>query len=317
MESDLFLNPFNNPIVEPLVLRLIIMYAIATTGLIFAHKGDLKAAFNSNIGQRIIGWLILSPLYLIGIFCGLLPGLIIATFFIGAAVIEAAAISKLSKSFKFGLLMMTVASLVIASQFTNYFYSLPLIYFLMFTALAIQKNDPKESFRQASTAIYISIWLIFSLSHIVLLAEFNNTLDATRALLFLVIFAVALADIGGFVIGKGLHKLNILDDYKVAEKLSPNKTYVGTIGYILGAGLAVWVSYFTLAEYLNLSLWLAVAVIIGVFSFLGGLTHSFYKRFFGVKDSSSLIPGHGGVIDRLDSIARVIVVLFYFFKLFI
>jgi phosphatidate cytidylyltransferase len=317
MESSLFLNPLNNPVLAPLVLRLAIIYLIAIITVMLAKKGRIASARRSNVGQRIIGWLILTPIYIIGIFSGRIPGLAISLLLISAAVLEAAKMAKLSPAFKAGLLSASTLSLVIASQYTKYFYSLPLIYFLIFTALAIRKNDAVESFRQASVAMFISIWLIFSLSHVVLLAEFNNTLDAKRALLFLVIFAVAMADIGGYVIGKSLHKLNILDKYKVAEKISPNKTYIGTLGYIIGAGLSIWLMSFILHEYLSPILWVIVAIIIGVFSFIGGLTHSLFKRYYGVKDSSSLIPGHGGVIDRVDSMARVVVVLFYFFKIFI
>ena len=68
---------------------------------------------------------------------------------------------------------------------------------------------------------------------------------------------------------------------------------------------------------MNVVQWIMVGIIIGIFSFIGGLTHSYFKRYFGVKDSGRIIPGHGGVMDRIDSISRVGVILYYFLLVFI
>ena len=316
LASPDFVNPFSTPLFNALLGRLLIFYAIAGFLILaLTYRKGLAHLRNSNLGLRYIGWLLLTPLYLVGVFCGRIPGIAITMLFVVGAVLEYSKIAKLPTSFRVGMVIAALWSVITAAYFTAYFYSLPLVYFLIFTALAIRQNNVKTSFSSASHAIYGSIWLGFSLSHIVLLSEFNNSLDHSRILPFLVLFAVACADIGGYVFGKLFHKLGILDKYKVAKQLSPNKTYVGTLGYIIGAGLAIWVLYFGLHQYLSPVLWGIVAVIIGVFAFVGGLTHSFFKRYFNVKDSGTLIPGHGGVIDRVDSIARVVVILYYFLRL--
>lgn len=313
MPNPDFFNPFATPLFGPLVSRLVIVYAVAGILIAVASTGKPWAQIKkSNLYLRYIGWLILTPLYLIGVFSGRIPGLIMASVFIIGAVLEYAKIAKLKNNYRVWMVVLTIYSVITASYFAKYYYSLPLVYFLVFTALAIRQNDPIESFRSTAYAIYGCIWLIFSLGHIVLLAHLNNRFDNTHILLFLVLFAVACADVGGYVFGKLFYKLGILNNYKVADKLSPNKTYIGTIGYIIGAGLAIWLLYFGLTPYLSAAMWSVVAVIIGVFAFVGGLTHSLFKRHFGVKDSGQLIPGHGGVIDRMDSMARVVVILYYF-----
>lgn len=316
METPDFINPFHSPLFSPLLGRLLIVYAVA--GLVIALVSWNKPwheAVRSNLVQRYIGWLILTPIYLIGVFSGRISGLIIASLLIIGAVMEFGKIAGLKASYRVSMVLLAVWSIITASYFTKYYYTLPLLYFLVYTGLAIRQNDAKASFTSAAFAMYGSIWLIFSLGHIVLLAHLNDSLDNTHILLFLVLFAVACADIGGYIFGKLFHKLRFLDNYKVAAALSPNKTYIGTLGYIIGAGFAIWLLYFGLRPYLSPWLWVLAAVVIGVFSFVGGLTHSFFKRYFNVKDSGQLIPGHGGVIDRLDSVARVVVILYYFLLL--
>jgi len=317
MQSPHFLNPFDNPIVPAVLWRLAILYGIAIVLVLIVKRGSIKAILSSNVGQRIIGWLILTPLYFLGTFAGGIPGLLVLGLFTVGAVLEYSRIAGLGASFRNALILLSFISLLVAGFFPHIFYSLPLIYFLVITPLAIRLNKPHESFAKAAFALYGAIWLIFSLCHLVLLTRLSLWFDSSHALTFLVIFAVALADIGGYVFGKLFHRLNIFDGYKVAANLSPNKTYIGTLGYVIGAAIGIWLFYFAVSSYMSYLEWLFVAIIIGVFSFIGGLTHSYFKRYFGVKDSGHIIPGHGGIMDRIDSISRVGVILYYFLSVFI
>ncbi len=97
---------------------------------------------------------------------------------------------------------------------------------------------------------------------------------------------------------------------KLAPRVSPGKTWSGTIGGVVGALAAALAYQALVAEPLRLALtpWQALAVggVVGVFGQLGDLAESLLKREAGVKDSSRLLPGHGGVLDRLDSLYFVI-----------
>jgi len=313
-----FVNPLSNQIAVSSLMLLVTIFCFAILAALVLYRGNAKHILASNIGQRLIGWLLLTPLYFIGTFAGGVPGLLVLLLFMGGTIAEFAYIAKLENRFRNALFLLCVVSLVIAGFFPGIFYSLPLIYFLVITPLAIRLNKPDASFLQAAISMYASIWLIFSLCHLVLLTRLSTTyFDNTHALTFFVIFAVALADIGGYIFGKLFHHLNFLDKYKVADKISPNKTYIGTLGYIIGAGAGICLFYFAVGTYMNTLQWTIVAVIIGVFSFMGGLTHSYFKRYFGVKDSGHVIPGHGGVMDRVDSISRVGVILYYFLLAFV
>jgi phosphatidate cytidylyltransferase len=105
---------------------------------------------------------------------------------------------------------------------------------------------------------------------------------------------VAGADIGGYVFGK------IIGGWQLAPKISPNKTWSGLLGAMLIAALASK----CIAELFSFKggtgSWLLLGGAVAVIAQLGDLLESKIKRYFGIKDSSSLIPGHGGILDRTD-----------------
>ncbi len=106
--------------------------------------------------------------------------------------------------------------------------------------------------------------------------------------------------------------------HKLFPRVSPNKSWEGTIsGFIFSIIAAIAAKYLVL-EYLTLTNALSLGIIVGTFGQLGDLVESLFKRDAGVKDSSSILPGHGGVLDRFDSLlfAAPIVYLYLDFILF-
>ena len=101
-------------------------------------------------------------------------------------------------------------------------------------------------------------------------------------------------DTFAYVIGKSLGKNKLL------ERVSPKKTIEGFFGGILGAVIASFIIFNVLDIY-TLPVWISLAVIISVCGSIGDLVQSNYKRQAGVKDSGNVMPGHGGLYDRLDS----------------
>lgn len=115
------------------------------------------------------------------------------------------------------------------------------------------------------------------------------------------------SDTGAYFIGKSLGKR------RLAPALSPNKTIAGALGGIFFSSL-VAVLFFQLIEWGQLSpaYALLLGILISILAQLGDLTVSGMKRYFGVKDSGKIIPGHGGVLDRLDSFLLVLPLMYYF-----
>jgi phosphatidate cytidylyltransferase len=101
-------------------------------------------------------------------------------------------------------------------------------------------------------------------------------------------------DTFAYIIGKSLGKNKLL------ERVSPKKTIEGFFGGLLGAVIASFIIFNVLDIY-TLAIWISLAIIISVCGTIGDLEQSNYKRQAGVKDSGNLMPGHGGLYDRLDS----------------
>jgi phosphatidate cytidylyltransferase len=103
--------------------------------------------------------------------------------------------------------------------------------------------------------------------------------------------------------------------HKLAPSLSPGKTWEGSVGGFFGTLLAVYFSNLFLLKALGWSEVLSLSFLLSVFCQVGDLAESFFKRGFGVKDSGKIIPGHGGVLDRIDALMFGAPILFLFISL--
>ena len=110
-----------------------------------------------------------------------------------------------------------------------------------------------------------------------------------------IFFIVWLCDTASYAVGSkfGRHKLY--------ERISSNKTWEGTVAGVITAVLAAWAFHAIFATELSLGDSLVIGVICGIFGQISDLVESLFKRDVQVKDASSLIPGHGGMLDRFDS----------------
>lgn len=127
---------------------------------------------------------------------------------------------------------------------------------------------------------------------------------AGSAWLLMVLLGTAACDTGAYFVGSAIGK------HKLIPHISPGKTWEGLLGGALGGVIAA----FALSGLLRLELWqaLILGLLVCAASVLGDLAESLLKRAVGVKDSGNLIPGHGGILDRIDSILFVLVVVYFF-----
>ncbi len=122
-------------------------------------------------------------------------------------------------------------------------------------------------------------------------------------------------DTFAYIIGKSMGKR------KLFERVSPKKTIEGFIGGVLFAVVASYIIsryYFEPKEYYlkkSVVIWMTIALIVGVFGTIGDLIESKFKRAAGVKDSGAIMPGHGGILDRLDSVIFVAPIVFLFYQI--
>lgn len=126
--------------------------------------------------------------------------------------------------------------------------------------------------------------------------------------LLLIFPAVWFTDLGGYLIGRGFGR------HKLSHRVSPKKSWEGYAGGIVFSALATWgLAWLWQFAYAPLEpqMGLIIGLIIGIITPLGDLGESMLKRQFGVKDSSNLLPGHGGVLDRIDSWLWAAVIGYY------
>ncbi|MDO8472583.1 MAG: phosphatidate cytidylyltransferase [Dehalococcoidia bacterium] len=133
-----------------------------------------------------------------------------------------------------------------------------------------------------------------------------RVLDDGRNWVILTLLTTFATDTAAFFVGRtwGRHKLS--------PQVSPGKTKEGAVGGLAGGIVASWVLAMLL--HLPLSPWkaLLLGLLVSVFAQIGDLTESMFKRSAGVKDSGRLMPGHGGILDRIDSILLTGIVVYYY-----
>jgi phosphatidate cytidylyltransferase len=105
--------------------------------------------------------------------------------------------------------------------------------------------------------------------------------------------------------------------HKLIERISPNKTIEGALGGLMGAALVGWFCTQTFMPFLTPLAGVLLGLSVGVMAQLGDLVESMIKRDVGIKDTAELIPGHGGILDRFDSLLFTVPFLFYYFRFFI
>jgi phosphatidate cytidylyltransferase len=138
--------------------------------------------------------------------------------------------------------------------------------------------------------------------------------NAGRNWVFLAIFATAGSDITAFFIGSAIGK------HKLAPSISPGKTWEGSIAGVLGTvGISLLFLLNTplrLSDYVNWWQIIIIALLISVTGQLGDLVESLFKRNTGAKDSGNIFPGHGGMLDRMDSVVFATITVYYIVILF-
>ncbi|MCI5057129.1 MAG: phosphatidate cytidylyltransferase [Flavobacteriales bacterium] len=124
---------------------------------------------------------------------------------------------------------------------------------------------------------------------------------------FLILWA---SDTGAYFAG------NFFGKTKLFERISPNKTWEGFAGGIaLSVIISIVVSRFI--DHIDVIDWMVIGFMISVFGTLGDLVESYFKRGLGIKDSGNILPGHGGILDRFDSLLLSVPFVFVYFRLFI
>ncbi|EMN0195788.1 phosphatidate cytidylyltransferase [Citrobacter freundii] len=187
---------------------------------------------------------------------------------------------------------------------------IPVYAFLFLPVRMVIAGDTQGFLRFVSQHHWSLMTTVFAFSHVAFLLVLPDDGKQTGALL--VLFLVGLTefnDIAQYLWGKSIGRI------KVMPKVSPNKTLAGLVGGVVTTTLMAAVLGPIMTP-LNLPLSLLAGFIIGLSGFCGDVVMSAIKRDIGVKDSGTLLPGHGGILDRLDSLIFTAPVFFHFIRYF-
>lgn len=176
--------------------------------------------------------------------------------------------------------------------------------------LVLSKREMSQSVLDWSVTCTGALYIGVPMSHFVLLRRMDMGqpwagLDAGLWWVVLVLLGTWASDTGAYLIGSAFGRRGFM------THISPRKTWEGAIG---GTLLCIVVVFAIGAFILNVApVWsLILGVLLGVVAIVGDLAESMLKRGVGAKDSGHLIPGHGGMLDRIDSLIFTVVVVYYF-----
>ncbi len=141
---------------------------------------------------------------------------------------------------------------------------------------------------------------------------FENTLVpylSTKLLAFFFLVVMG-ADTGAYYVGKNFGR------HKLAPAISPGKTWEGVVGGLVLSSIFALVSSLTFFPELNYKISIPLAIVMSIVGLFGDLAESAIKRGAGAKDAASILPGHGGLLDRLDSLLFNAPILYYFARFY-
>jgi phosphatidate cytidylyltransferase len=162
-----------------------------------------------------------------------------------------------------------------------------------------------SSLVDSSVVLFGLAYVGWFLGHLILIRGFD---DGGRAIFFLFLVTWA-GDTGAYYVGTAIGR------HKLSPRVSPNKTLEGAVGGAVMSAIAALVARAWFFPALNRQECLVLGVVLGVLGQLGDLAESMFKRGAGVKDSGDIVPAHGGLLDRVDSLIFTAPVFYYYLVL--
>jgi phosphatidate cytidylyltransferase len=292
---------------------LIVLGLLAVAGIILGLlKWGLKKPVDS-IWTTYQSWLFMVPIIAGCIFAGRVPAIIFFCLLSGLGFKEFARATGLyldwwmTGAVYLGIIAVGITSLIsqpqgdeVGSGWYGLFIALPVYVVALILMIPILRNEVAGQLQKLSLAIVGFVYLGWMFGHLAFLA---NATNAYGYLLYL-LFATELNDVAAFTFGKlfGRHPLR--------SNISPKKTWEGALGALCVSMALPWVLRFSF-PYFGTTQLILTGLIVGIGGQLGDLSISVIKRDLGIKDMGVGIPGHGGILDRIDSLVYTAPLFFH------
>ncbi|MCE9546488.1 MAG: phosphatidate cytidylyltransferase [Planctomycetia bacterium] len=300
------------------VILAVVLLLIPLVTWLLSTTGKVSAKLHDELVLRYYGWLLIIPVLIgpimLGAFWAIL-GIGLLSLFCYREYAQATGLTRerwVSFLIVGGILLLTVATL---DHWYGLFTALTSLTVASIVAFAVLQDRPQGYIQRVALAVFGYLLFGVGLGHLAYLA--NDT--HYRSLMLLIFVAVELNDVFAFCCGKTFGRR------KLCPNTSPNKTVGGAAGalvlttilvVVLGrhvfAGTAL--AGTTLA---SVSLLIGLGALTSIAGQFGDLTLSSIKRDLGIKDMAATIPGHGGLLDRFDSILLAAPVFFHYVRYFV
>jgi phosphatidate cytidylyltransferase len=293
----------HNPIFRAYLLIVIAILVVAALVLVILQKAMHRNL--RSVWTTYRGWLAMVPLVTGCIFAGR------GTVIVGSTLLAVFGFKEFAKAtglyrdwWMTGAVYAAIAAVSYASfmddPFKNtpgwfgLFLALPVYAISFLLVIPILRNRTRGQLQELALSILGFIYIGWMFGHLGFLANSSNP----YGYLLFVILATELNDVAAFTFGRlfGRHKLR--------SNISPNKTVEGALGALCVSLCVPWLLRFSLPEFTTREL-IFSGLIVGIGGQLGDLSVSVIKRDIGLKDMGGTIPGHGGILDRIDSLIFV------------
>jgi len=294
------------------ILALLVVATLIGQIMRWRRRNDVV----DNLNARIKAWWVMSAVFALSLLTGGLGSVILfglLSFFALREFITLTPTRPADHSALFWVffIILPLQYYLVATQWYGFFSVLIPVYAFLFIPSRIAISGDANAFLERSSKIQWGLMVcVYCVSHVpaLLMLEIPGYAGKNARLLFFLVVIVQLSDVLQYVWGK------LLGRHKISPVISPSKTWEGFIGGTVSAtliGTALWrTTPFTVWQTMGM------AFIITIMGFLGGLTMSAIKRDSGVKDWGSSIQGHGGVLDRIDSICFAGPIFFHLTRYF-
>ncbi len=209
-------------------------------------------------------------------------------------------------------------SLAISGYAWHHGVVVPLILTASLLAIMIRevfRKEMSQSLGHMAVTVFGIMYVGWLGSHLILLRQLPETLAVEQNVGARLVFLVALltwaTDTAAYLFGVSFGR------HKLIPRISPNKTIEGAVGGMIGAGVVGYLLTKSVVPFMTPFAGTMLGLFVGVMAQLGDLVESLIKRDAGIKDTAELIPGHGGVLDRFDSMLFTAPVVYYYFRFFI
>lgn len=298
-----------------IIAAMLVASGFALALLKWGLKKDVTA-----IQATYKSWLVMAPLVLGCIFAGRIPAIVFFCLVAALGFKEFARATGLYRDWLIcSAVYLGIAAIGIVSLVTNpyeghpgwygLFMALPVYVTALLLFIPIARNQPSGQLQAMSLGILGFLYLGWMFLHLAFLANADH---AYGYLLYLLL-AVELNDVAAFTFGKWFGKRPL------RSHISPKKTWEGALGALAVSLALPWVLRFSFPHFGRAQLLLS-GLIVGIGGQLGDLSISVIKRDIGIKDMGAAIPGHGGVLDRIDSLVYTAPLFLhmadYFYKTF-